>query len=219
MENQRWKRIELSELDVERYSSSKEETIKYPEIYNLKSPGPEWWEERKKRKDKMKIIDFYRGECGNPNGDYLERILEWTDGQLEMDHDWVQWTFPSNEVSMMNSDAPTMTTEESAIFKADPELQNKVKQSFVRMLRFLGFNLTQDNEVVLVEPKDDNVPWWLRGAFNHNCLRMTRMLKSLRLTGLDKYALAMYDCLCEFRDCVSDNTWSHWQNAVIEPLW
>lgn len=167
----------------------------------------------------MQVVEFYRGERGNQNGDKLEDILKWTNGQLEMDHDYVQWMFPSNEMSMLNGEAPTLAKHESDIFKADPALQAKVKESLVRFLEFLDFKLTEDGETVKVDPKDENIPWWLRGAFNHNCLRMTRLLKCLRLTGLDRYAVAVYDCLREFKDKVSTNTWGYWHGAVFEPLW
>lgn len=168
----------------------------------------------------MQIVDFYRGERGNNVGHTLADMMTWTNGQLEMDHDWVQWVFASNERSMMNGEAPVLTKDESKIFESDPELQDKVKQSFIRMLTFLDFKLTKDDESgVFIEPKDDNIPWWIRGSFNHNMLRMTRVLKCLRLTGLTQYAMAMYDALREFKDKVSHNTWSYWHGAVFDPLW
>jgi hypothetical protein len=167
----------------------------------------------------MKIVEFYRGERANNAGHTLEEILTWSNGALEMDHDWVQWVFGSNERSMLNGEAPTLTKEESDIFKSDPELQEKVKQSFIRILRFLDFKLSKDGEEILIEPKDENVPWWIRGAFNHNMLRVTRILKCLRLTGNDRYAVAFFDALREFKDKLSTNTWGYYHSAVFEPLW
>lgn len=168
----------------------------------------------------MKVVDFYRGERGNCNGHKLDEILTWTNGALELEHDWVQWTFPSNEQSGLNCDAPTMTKEESAIFLADPVLQEKVKQSLVRFLEFLDFKLTKDEEnFIRIEPKDDNIPWFIRIAFNHNMLRTTRVLKCLKLTGNTKYAIAFFNALTEFKQHISQNTWSHWQRAMFNPLW
>lgn len=48
---------------------------------------------------------------------------------------------------------------------------------------------------------------------------MTRVLKSLRLTGLGNYALALYNCLKQFKTKVSANTWEFWTNAIFNPLW
>lgn len=166
----------------------------------------------------MKIVEFYKGLRGNTNGDKLADILTWTDGQLEVDHDWVQWTFPSNEPSMLNGDAPTMTKAESQAFLDDPELSAKVLVSAERFFDFLGFRTA--GEIIMVEAKEpENVPWWLRGAFNHNCLRVTRLLKSLRLTGNGRHAVAFYEALVPYKHTVSQNTWSHWYGATFEPLW
>lgn len=172
----------------------------------------------------MQIVEFYRGERGNTNGIPLEEILTWSNGALEMDHDWVQWVFPSNEQSMLNGDAPTLTKAESLIFEADVELQQKVKTSFIRFLDFLGFELVQDDETILIKPmvateKRPRPNEAILGVFNHNMLRMTRLLKSLRCTGLNRYAVAMYDALRPHKEYYSPNTWGHWTRAVFDPLW
>ena len=174
--------------------------------------------------DKMQIVEFYRGTRGNQNNAKLEDILKWSNGALEMDHDYVQWMFPSNEVSMMNAHAPVMSKEESEIFQNDPELKEKAKQSFVRFLNFLQLKLVQDDELVVIEPLVE-LPKWMR-RFNHNMLRVTRVLKSLRLTGNTKYANALYSCLQAIAAnpvneeyAISENTWNYWHGAVFEPLW
>lgn len=164
-----------------------------------------------------KIIDFYREECGNNNGHYLRDILGWSDGALEMDHDYIQWLFPSNEPSNFNADAPVLTQEEAAIFQADPELQEKVKESYLRILKFFELELSEGEVVRPVA----GTPVWLR-AFNHNMLRATRVIKSLRLVGLEKYALAFSDFLEDFawkNDHISDNTLKYWNSAAYDPLW
>lgn len=165
----------------------------------------------------MKVVNFYREERGNNVGHTLSEILTWTNGALEMEHDWVQWVFPSNEASMLNGEAPVLTEDESKIFQADPELREKMKQSLVRFLDFLDMKLIQEGPPVIAA-KDENVPWWLR-QFNHNMLRVTRCMKSLRLCGLTEYATALYDCLRAYKDRVSPNTWSYWKDAIFEPLW
>ncbi len=162
-----------------------------------------------------KIIDFYSGLCGNQNGDTLEDMLKWHDGRLEMDHDYVQWMFPSNEPSSLNGESPTMTLDQSS-----PELQGRVKHSFVRFLAFLGFKLSRDDEIIEIEALDGQTPWWIR-YFNHNMLRVTRVLKCLRLTGNSKYAVAFYNALRPYCDEseVSVNTTKHWKSAIFDPLW
>lgn len=158
-----------------------------------------------------KIIDFYNEECGNNDGRYWSEILGWSDDWLEDEHTYIQWLFPSNEPSQMVWDAPVMTLEDSQIFQANPALQDKLKQSFLRILKFYELELVRDDEVVEIKPVV-KMPAWLQ-YFNHNMLRATRIIKSLRLTGLDKYARAFYDCLVLFKQN------EHWMRAVEGPLW
>lgn len=172
----------------------------------------------------MKIVEFYRGERGNQNGHMLDEILTWSNGALDMDHDWVQWAFPSNEASMLNGEAPVMTKAESELFENDPSLQGKMEQSFLRFLSYLGFKMAQeihqDGKLeVYIEPiESENTPWWLR-SFNHNMLRVTRVLKALRLTGHTEYAVALYNALLKFEENVSPNTWQYWKAATFDDLW
>ena len=160
-----------------------------------------------------RIVDFYRDQIGNTNGNTRQEILGWSDGALEMDHDYIQWLFPSNEASNFNCDAPTLTQEEAAIFQADPELQEKVRESFVRILKFFEFEFSEED----IKPKQE-VPLWLK-AFNHNMLRATRVIKSLRLLGLHQEAAAFFECLVGFQVRVSGNTFEYWRAAAQDPLW
>jgi len=168
----------------------------------------------------MKIVEFYRGERGNCNGDTLDQMVGlWTDGMLEMDHDYIKWMFPSNEPSMLNCDAPVLTKDESKIFESDPELQEKVKQSFIRFLKVLQFKMSRDDDAIRIEAiEPENTPGWLR-TFNHNMLRVTRVLKCLRLTGNTRYANAFYDALRPYFVQVSPNTYKFWTSAIFDPLW
>ena len=163
----------------------------------------------------MVIVDFYRGNRTNNMGDSYADIMAWTDEQLEFDHDYIQWMFPSNESSKLNTDSPTLTKEESLIFESDPVLQSKVREFAVRFIDFLGFKLESGK----IEPKGDDIPLFLRGPFNHNILRVTRMLKSLRLTGNSDLAEAIFNALIELKNLVSQSTWNHWNNAANNPLW
>ena len=164
-------------------------------------------------------VDFYRGDTPNKADKYLEEILTWSNGALEVDHDWVQWVFPSNEVSMMNYDAPIMTQEESIIFQSDQGLKDRVKKSFVRFLDFLGLELIDDEvHVVPVSENNPNPQWWTQ-AFNHNMLRVTRILKCLRLTGNEHYAFSLYNALMTIQERFTSNTLNYWEQAINLPLW
>ncbi len=169
------------------------------------------------------IIDFYYSKRTNAAGFYLGEIMGFTNYELEADHDYVQWLFPSNEASQLNKDAPVLTKYEIKEFESNKELQSKVKQSFIRMLDFFGFKMIEENGMINIIPleateKRPNPLLWL-DEFNHNMLRATRVIKSLRLTGLAEYSLAFFNTLRQYKHKVSPNTFKYWSEAALNPLW
>lgn len=162
----------------------------------------------------MQIVEFYRGDRGNHVGYTLENILSWSNGAWELDHDYIQWVLPSNEASMLNSEAPVMTPVEHELFKADPALSARVQDTFFKFLDFLGLKF----EDGAVKSKTDTLPQILT-FFNHNFLRITRCIKSMRLTNNEPLALALFEYLHVIKNDVSPNTWSFWHNAALGDLW
>ena len=157
----------------------------------------------------MKCVQFYKGEIPNKKNCWLYQMIKWSNFTLEADHDYIQWMFPSNEPSQMVADSPVLTKEESEIFQSDISLQEKVKTSFRRFLNFLDFELVNEE----IKPMKD-VPSWIAAESLHNMMRITRMFKSLRLTGNEEYAKLFFKSLKPYRDKVSSNTWNYWENAV-----
>ena len=86
----------------------------------------------------MKLVEFYRGEIPNNDGVFVDDILEYSYGQLEVDHSYVQWLFPLKERSMFNVDAPLLKDSEIVLFKSDPELKSKFLKSAYMMLDYFG---------------------------------------------------------------------------------
>lgn len=64
------------------------------------------------------------------------------------------------------------------------------------------------------------VPWWADVSFDHNHLRITRILRSLRLFGLGEEAAALHAELVAVAraGAVNRRSLSYWQRAVSEPL-
>jgi hypothetical protein len=58
---------------------------------------------------------------------------------------------------------------------------------------------------------------WIE-RFNHNYLRLTRILTSLTELGLKNYALALFKCLDELynenKESIGLKTYTYWKNAV-----
>lgn len=165
----------------------------------------------------MDIVQFYRGEIPNNEGNFIDEILSWSFDRLEMDHSYIQWLFPLEEKSNFNIDAPILTTNDIKEFRKDVILQEKFLFSFHKILLFFGFVLEGNNIRVQIDGEYHKDAKWLFRGFNHNMLRITRVLRSLYLLEQEELSKKFLEVLRNYRDCVSENTWNFWESAIVEP--
>jgi hypothetical protein len=166
-----------------------------------------------------RIVDFYSGESTDGRGRTLDEILRWSDDQLEFTHDYIQWLFPTTEPSGFNPRAPILDRTAREAFRSRPELRERLRAAFLRMLAFYGFRLEQACPPRVVRAADfpERSRNWLSPA-NHNHLRLTRILKSLGLLGLEAESAALFDALEDLYRAGADNvisatTFRFWQAA------
>jgi hypothetical protein len=162
-----------------------------------------------------KILEFYR-EGTDDDGRTLNEILAWPDAKLEAIHDFIQWLFPLPERSGANPDAPILDAPTIAAFHQSPELQERLRQSFLRMLRFYGLEFHAGK----VHPEANFAACssnWLTPN-NHNHLRLTRMLRSLHLLRLDPEAQALFLALSQIYKSqpgrITPRSYQFWKDAV-----
>lgn len=169
------------------------------------------------------ILEFYSGKSTDDQGRYITDLHAWPDESLEEVHDFVQWMFPLIERSAFNPAAPTLDTNVIGKFKCDKRMQNNLRLSFVRMLTFYGFKVRyQANEPVITHHpnfRKRTREWMTPG--NHNYLRITRILKSLSLLGLEPEARKFFESLSEIyfhqntgNPVISEMTFNFWKTAV-----
>lgn len=119
-----------------------------------------------------------------------EEFRKASDKKLESYHDYIQVVFPNLEQSgYANQDLYlNKNLEKWKELMQDEELRLKIqknlKLNLIRILKFFGFEVTLDenSEITKLVAKKDSVvfkPW------NHNSLRLTRVLKCLKIFGLD----------------------------------
>jgi hypothetical protein len=169
--------------------------------------------------DMDKLIGFFRGGADN-YGRTLDGILAWDDAHLEEVHDYIQWLFPLPEPSSFHPEAPALDPETIAAFRADSALQARLHAAFVRMLSFYGLQLGRQG-VVRAEGFREKSYGWLQPG-NHNHLRLTRILRSLRLLGLEWEADSLFECLSAIykeeavsaRPRISARTFRFWKEAA-----
>ena len=97
-------------------------------------------------------------------------------------------------------------------------LRQHLLASYQRMLAFFGLRRLPAGDVVKSPAWDERKREWFTHD-SHNSLRITRMLKSLALLGLEDEALAFQRALADLcaseKDCqVNKTSQAFWQEAV-----
>jgi hypothetical protein len=161
------------------------------------------------------LIAFYRGLATDTEGRMVSELWELSDQEMEEFHDFIQWLFPLREPSRFNPDAPLLTNEDVREFRNDPALRANLRKSFDRFLAFLG--LTRDADRIVA--RDDQVTAQAVWRYpNHNWLRVTRVLHSLRLLGLEPEARAFFECLRTLeqggKTGITHDTFRFWDDAA-----
>lgn len=148
-----------------------------------------------------KLFDFYCGNATGPRNLTLDEILTLSHGQFEDSHNFIQWLFPLPEPSKHNKDAPLLDDETITAMKENETCQANLKRAFLYFEKFL-----QETKEVWVTPK------------NHNFLRITRAIRSLKLLNLSHLANVIYfkafEVYLDYPDIVGENTLKFWNQAL-----
>ncbi|KAK3676270.1 hypothetical protein LTR78_004021 [Recurvomyces mirabilis] len=179
------------------------------------------------------IIAFYDPDIQAPyDGDdrntTLEHVLKYSDTKLERKHDFIQHLFPTPEPSGFNSAATTLTKPIMDAFRERKALRDNLHRSFVRIMDFWGFTVTTDNSdhnhLDIIPQRDflqkARQTWF--SSYNHNQLRINRMIRSLRILGLEhqaRYATAMFlGADLHHGNHVNDASLQIWLNSAVRGL-
>jgi hypothetical protein len=109
------------------------------------------------------IVDFLEGRGFDGAGRTIEAVLAFGPGALERHHDFIQWLFPLPEPSRAVAGSPVLGAQDIEIIRRSAAAQRRLAQAQTLMSRFY------------LEGSD-----WLR-ITDHNHLRITRIIRSLRL--------------------------------------
>jgi len=167
------------------------------------------------------IVPFYLNKQTDSEGRLLREIWEWDNDELEAEHDYIQWLFPLRETTVHNPNAPIVNDTVIEAFSNDPLLRRNLLQSLNLMLRFYGLAMNdaegKNIVITLADEYDSRNSVWLK-KYNHNYLRLTRILKCLMIFGLEEYSEALYECLLkiydEEEDKIGEETLQFWIDAV-----
>lgn len=120
------------------------------------------------------VVNFLHGMGTDAAGRTLETVLGLSDAELEHRHDFIQWLFPLPEPSSAVPASPVLTAADIEALKGSPTAGANLAKAAQRMLTFY-----------------ERTDRWRRPS-DHNHLRITRIIKSLRLLHGDQAADAFH---------------------------
>lgn len=165
-------------------------------------------------------LTFYRGKGVDSEGRLIYEIHSWDNERLEFTHDYIQWLFPLRKKGLSNPNAPILDNNIIDIFKQDEELNRFLIKSFIVMLKFYGFEYRFENNQIFITKSsewNERSKIWLTKS-NHNFLRITRILTSLRILGLPDHAKSFFLALSkvyesEGAEVIEVKTFEIWQSS------
>ena len=161
--------------------------------------------------DKEYILDFLSGDSEDHQSRIYSEMLEWSDIQLEECHDQIQWIFPLHEPSRKATTYPVLNEETVEAGRKNPKIIKNLRAAKDRFENFYGIGQYENFA------KQDR---WCRDG-NHNLLRITRIIRSLRLFDLEIEAQEFYDYAVEVanRCSINQNTLNYWNKAWEDNVW
>lgn len=149
--------------------------------------------------DRSPIVAFLEGEGPDSRGRTLFQVLGFDNAALERTHDYIQWLFPLPEPSGAVPDAPVLTADDVQAIHDSVIAQIALAAASDRMDAF--YRMTHD---------------WLMPN-DHNHLRITRIIRSLRILRGDEEAEAFKAAILArveaTRAPVSARSRGYWQTA------
>lgn len=143
------------------------------------------------------VIHAFLAQGGaDSEGRTLRDYRKFTDVEMESEHHYIQWMFPTDKKSAFNPSAPLIEND----FFGNRDMVAPVLRS---VLQFTGFLAR-------------NQHWRTPG--DHNILRISRMLRSVKLICGDEAALDLLAMVCEFRSDAEDNKAVMWFSTHAGPV-
>ncbi|MDB2324564.1 opioid growth factor receptor-related protein [Alphaproteobacteria bacterium] len=109
------------------------------------------------------LCSFLTGHETNSSGWLLSHVWKFNDTQIENTHTFIQWVFPTDEPSRATPGSPVLDDEQILAIQNSEQAKQNLSKSAEWYFDFLRRN-----------------NFW-RKPHDHNHLRITRVIKSLRL--------------------------------------
>ena len=148
----------------------------------------------------MSLVNFLNETGPDHQGRFLRDIWDFDDKAIEQTHDFIQWIFPLTEKSMSVPGVPTLSPDDIAAIRISEVARANLEKS---AHWYLGFLQRNDH--------------WIK-SYDHNHLRITRVIKALNLLLSQRAALTFLKSVLEVAgdkvNSVNQDAISFWRAAV-----
>jgi len=147
----------------------------------------------------MALTGFLGGSTPDSRGRYITEIYSLSDQEIENTHDFIQWVFPLPEASRAVFNAPVLSEHDVRDIRDNEMAQENLSRSSDWYLGFLKRN-----------------KHWMT-KYDHNHLRITRAIKSVRLLigdqEADKFRTQIFEVLGDAISNIDPKAVSFWMDA------
>jgi hypothetical protein len=165
----------------------------------------------------LEVLCFLTGLAEDNLGVTLEQALGWKHWEIESHLGTLPWIFPLPTRSQMNSAAPIPTRADFKLLAADEHVRKAMRQAFLMMLRFYGFDWRDGCVEKAVDWRRGYASWAVAPC--HHDLFISRILRAMTLSGLkaeaDAWLRALDAEVLQYRGEEAKVPLSHWQLAVL----
>lgn len=135
-------------------------------------------------------------------------LFQFNSNDWEDNHDFIQWVFPNKEPSQFNPNAPILTDEDIAFLK-QKRFDYRITMLFEKFVNFLGYR--RHYKWNRLQQWCYNTIEYRVKAINHNQLRITRLIKFLKLLEKRELLDILYHALV--REDVQGDAKFYWTEA------
>lgn len=150
------------------------------------------------------LLEFARNTGKHPSGLFLEDVWKLPDHEIESRHDIIQWMFPTMTPSQAQPQSPYIHEEMLRTYQEDIVVRMNLITSTERYIQFLR----------------DNTSIWAK-QYDHNHLRITRVIESIRLLIGREQAKSFYSLVCTMNAVqgypVNIQSTEYWKEALNAP--
>lgn len=120
------------------------------------------------------LANLIQGENSTRN---IDSIFNYDDYELEGDHAFIQWVFPTFRSSAFNPTAPIISLNEIKELRKDPKIIEWLNKFKIKMFTYWGLIKSDDIELGIYGD--------IKLLNGHNGLRLSRAIECLTLFGIE----------------------------------